>query len=93
MCTMDYSKLIVSHQKEESISLQRVNQNMLWVLKRNVSMRHPKHVRQIITLYLIETPFNTFANRADLDQTALVRAAWSWSTLFAYGNMIYLILH
>ena len=30
--------------------------------------------------------FNTFANRAGPDQT--VRAAWSGSTLFAYGNMI-----
>ena len=29
----------------------------------------------------------------DLDQAALVRAAWLGSTLFAYGNMIYLILH
>ena len=28
-----------------------------------------------LTLYLIETPFNTFANRADPDQAALVRAA------------------
>ena len=28
-----------------------------------------------LTLNLIETPFNTFANRADRDQTALVRAA------------------
>ena len=25
-----------------------------------------------LTLYLIETPFNTFANRADPDQAALV---------------------
>ena len=41
------------------------------------------------TLYLIETPFSTFANRADPDQAALVRAAWSGSTLFAYGNMLY----
>ena len=46
-----------------------------------------------LTLYLIEMTFNTFANRADPDQAALVRAAWSGSTLFAYGNMIYLILH
>ena len=30
-----------------------------------------------IILIVIETPFNTFANRADPDQTALVRAAWS----------------
>ena len=28
-----------------------------------------------LTLYLKETPFNTFANRADPDQAALVRAA------------------
>ena len=42
-----------------------------------------------LTLYLIDS----FAKRADPDQTALVRAAWSRSTLFAYGNMIYLILH
>ena len=28
-----------------------------------------------LTLYPIETPFNAFANRADSDQAALVRAA------------------
>ena len=28
-----------------------------------------------LTLYLIETPFSTFANTADPDQAALVRAA------------------
>ena len=38
-------------------------------------------------------PFNTFANRVDPDQAAILRAsctraAWSGSTLFAYGNMI-----
>ena len=33
-------------------------------------------------------PFNAFANRADPDQTALVRDAWSGSTLLYYGNMI-----
>ena len=43
--------------------------------------------RLLLTLYLIETPFNTFANRADPGQTALIRAAWPGSTLFAYGNM------
>ena len=31
---------------------------------------------------------DAFANRADPDQAALVRAALSGSTLFAYGNMI-----
>ena len=46
-----------------------------------------------LTVYLIETPFNTFANRADYKQAALVRAVWSGSTLFAHGKMIYLILH
>ena len=29
----------------------------------------------LLTLYLKETPFNAFANRADPDQAALVRAA------------------
>ena len=38
-----------------------------------------------LTLYLIETPFNAFANRAGPDQAALVRTTWSGSTLFAYG--------
>ena len=28
-----------------------------------------------LTLYLIMTPFNTFANRADPNQAALIRAA------------------
>ena len=41
-----------------------------------------------LTLYLIEMPFNTFANRADPDQAAFVRTALSGFTLFAYGNMI-----
>ena len=44
---------------------------------------------EIINIYLIETPFNTIANRADKEQEALLlRVAWSGSTLFAYGNMI-----
>ena len=29
---------------------------------------------KLLTLYLIETPFNAFTNRADQDQAALVRA-------------------
>ena len=37
----------------------------------------------ILTLYLIETPLNAFANRADPDKATLVR-----STLFANGNRI-----
>ena len=43
---------------------------------------------RIITLCLIETHFKAFAYRADPDQAALVRAAWSGSTLFAYEKMI-----
>ena len=39
-----------------------------------------------LTIHLIEMHFETFANRADPEQAALVRAAWSGSTLFAYGN-------
>ena len=46
-----------------------------------------------LTDYLLKKHFNAFANRADPDQAALVRAAWSGSTLFAHGNMIYLLLH
>ena len=37
---------------------------------------------RILALYLIETPCNSFANREDPDQAALVRAARSGSTLF-----------
>ena len=37
-------------------------------------------VKLVLTLYLIEAPFNAYANRADQDQAA------------PYGNMIYLIL-
>ena len=43
-------------------------------------------ISSVSTLYLTEMPFNTFANRANPNQAALVRAAWSGSTLFAYGN-------
>ena len=38
-------------------------------------------------------PLNAFANRANPDQTALVRAALSGSTLFAYRYMMYMIRH
>ena len=34
-----------------------------------------KNVLNELSFYLIETPFHTFANRADPDQAALVRAA------------------
>ena len=42
-----------------------------------------------VILKLLNPLLNTFANRADPDQAALVRAAWSGSTLFAYGNLRY----
>ena len=32
-------------------------------------------LKYTLTLYLIETPFNALAKRADLDQAALIRAA------------------
>ena len=32
-------------------------------------------IQETLTLYPIETPFDVFANRADPDQAALVRAA------------------
>ena len=40
-------------------------------------LQSDKHLCHLfsLTIYLIETPFNTFANRADPDQAALVRAA------------------
>ena len=37
-----------------------------------------------LTLYLIETPFNTFAKQTQIRQLLY----GSGSTLFAYGNMI-----
>ena len=54
----------------------------------SISEQSRRHLSWIVG----ETPFNALANKADPDQAALVRAAWSGSTLFAYGNMIYLIL-
>ena len=60
------------------------------ILVLNIGQNEKKYV---LNLYLMETPINPFANRIDPDQAALVRAACSGSTLFAYGNVIYLILH
>ena len=40
--------------------------------KENMMVRNSKN--RILTLYLIETPLNAFANIADPDQAALVRA-------------------
>ena len=47
-----------------------------------------RHLWYYLTLYHIYMSFNTFTNWADPDQAALIRAAWSWSPLFAYGNVI-----
>ena len=43
---------------------------------------------QCLTLYLIETPSSTSANRADHGQAVLIRSASLGSTLFAYEKMI-----
>ena len=43
----------------------------------------------VLTLYLIETPFDTLANRADPDQTSLKELPdQGLPCLIAYGNMI-----
>ena len=57
--------------------------------------RHNVRARSITLPFtsVIETPLNAFAIRADLDQVAPVRAARSGYSMFAYGNLIYLILH
>ena len=34
----------------------------------------PFHSQLLLSIYLIEAPFNTFANRADPDQAALIGA-------------------
>ena len=56
----------------------------LFLLKISTSAKQFKYFfsQSHLTLYLIETPFNMFVNRADPDQ------ALSGSTLLAYGNMI-----
>ena len=46
------------------------------------------HWSVALTLYLTQTRFNTFSNRAYLDQAAHERAAWSVPTIFAYGNIM-----
>ena len=45
-------------------------------------------VCKLFSIYLMETPFDNFANRLDPDQAALTRAAKSGSALFGHGNMI-----
>ena len=40
-----------------------------------LNFRLSLHLYPGLTVYLIETPFNAFANSADPDQAALVRAA------------------
>ena len=56
-----------------------------WISVRTIGM---------LTLYLIETPFYRFCKQSrDTDQAALIRAAWSESTLFAYGILLDITLH
>ena len=77
-----------------SIHQEDLDQNLdLWpclIRQHGCILESHAHMQYYLILYLIETPFNAFANRADIDQAALAR---SGSTLFAYENMIYLILH
>ena len=53
-----------------------------------------KQSQDNIALYFLQWPVrlywvrDAFANRAEPDQAALVRAAWSGSTQFAYENTI-----
>ena len=51
----------------------------MWIFEKNAIY--------FLRLNLIETHFNTFANRAEPYQAALTRAARLGSTLFAYGNI------
>ena len=44
-------------------------------------------------LYVRAMALRRFCKQVDPDLPALVRAAWSWPTLFAYGDMKYLIIH
>ena len=44
-------------------------------LNLNLTFERKSGNSYFLTLYLIEMPFKAFANRADTDQTALVRAA------------------
>ena len=50
--------------------------------------KFPVYKGFIIALYLNVMPIKNYANRADPDQAALIRAACSGSTLFPYRNMI-----
>ena len=50
-----------------------INDNFFFFLKMHAQLFSRSHSLNLLTL--IETPFNTFANRADPDQAALVRAA------------------
>ena len=46
-----------------------------------------------LLLYVCAMALRRSGNKVDPDLPALVRAAWSWPTLFAYGDMKYLIIH
>ena len=56
------------------------------ILGMDISIQLSHSLIRFLTLYLREMPFNTFAIRANPDQAALVRCAWSGSTLFAFAN-------
>ena len=53
-------------------------------------IKHKLSLKAItLTLYLIETPFNTFANRADPYMSVLVGAAWSGFTVCLWKYDLY----
>ena len=51
------------------------------------------HTQVKLVPYARLAALKCFANKIGPDQAALLRAAWSWSILFAYGDMIYLIIY
>ena len=51
-----------------------------------LNFRLSLHLYPGLTVYLIETPFNAFANSADPDQAALVRAYLIETPFNAFAN-------
>ena len=67
-------------EQQQTMNQQQQNHHL-----RADSSRAPSYM---VLPFTSSTPFKTYANRAAPDQAALVRASWSGSTLFSYGNMI-----
>ena len=58
-----------------STLLAQIFQNSLPSFENNVHVDQDQRAPDDLTLYPIEAPFDAFANRADPDQAALIRAA------------------